>query len=92
MGIFLPGMGVFMKEDDERYTTLPIVAPVHLAGCGEIATAFRVSKDAVRQWKRQGAPMAVIGGRLTAEYNMLMAWHVERYAKEWRNSREVAVR
>ena len=53
-----------------------IVVPVHLAGCEAIADCFLVNRKAVRAWKRAGAPIVVIGGRLTAEYNMLMNWHI----------------
>ena len=59
---------------------VPILVPVHLAGCQHIADCFMVSRETVRQWKRAGAPIAVIGGRLTAEYNMLMRWHVKQSA------------
>jgi len=59
---------------------VPILIPIHLAGCRHIADAFLVSRATVRAWKRAGAPIAVIGGRLTTEYNMLMHWHVKRSA------------
>lgn len=58
----------------------PVLAPVHLSGCQAIADCFMVNRATVRQWKRAGAPIAFIGGRLTAEYNMLMHWHVRRSA------------
>ena len=66
-----------MSHDD---IPLTVIAPVHLAGCGEIAACFAVNRATVRQWRKAGAPIAVIGGRLTAEYNMLMHWHVRRAA------------
>ena len=57
---------------------VPVMAAIHLTKCQEIADVFLVNRSTVRQWKKNGAPIAVIGGRLTAEYNMLMAWHVRR--------------
>ena len=60
---------------------VPILVPIHLAGCQSIADNFLVNRATVRAWKRAGAPIAVIGGRLTAEYNMLMHWHVRQSAK-----------
>jgi len=54
------------------------VADVHLSGCQSIADTFMVNRATVRQWKKEGAPIAVIGGRLTAKYNMLIQWHVKR--------------
>ena len=59
---------------------VPILIPVHLAGCQHIADSFMVNRSTVRAWKKAGAPIAVIGGRLTAEYNMLMHWHVRQSA------------
>ena len=59
---------------------IPVLAPVHLAGCQHIADIFMVNRNTVRQWKQAGAPIAVIGGRFTAEYNMLMHWHVRQSA------------
>ena len=59
---------------------LPILVPVHLSGCQNIADCFLVNRKTVRSWKRAGAPIALIGGRLTAEYNMLMHWHVKQSA------------
>jgi len=59
---------------------IPVLVPIHLAGCQHIADSFMVNRKTVRQWKRAGAPIAVIGGRLTAEYNMLMHWHVRQSA------------
>jgi len=59
---------------------VPILVSIHLAGCQQIADVFLVNRQTVRQWKKAGAPIAVIGGRLTAEYNMLMHWHVKQSA------------
>ena len=59
---------------------VPILVPIHLSGCQHIADSFWVNRATVRAWKRAGAPIAVIGGRLTAEYNTLMQWHVKRSA------------
>jgi hypothetical protein len=60
---------------------VPLLAPVHLAGCQAIADCFLVNRATVRQWKKAGAPIVKIGGRLTAEYNMLMNWHVKQSSK-----------
>lgn len=57
---------------------IPLLVPVHLSTCQEIADCFMVSRATVRQWKAVGAPIALIGGRLSAEYNVLMAWLVKR--------------
>lgn len=54
------------------------VFPCHLSGCQEIADCFMVNRQTVREWRKAGAPIAMIGGRLTAEYNMLMHWHVRQ--------------
>ena len=64
----------------ETATELPIIASVHLSGCQAIADCFMVNRATVRQWKAAGAPIAMIGGRLTAECNMLMLWHVRQSA------------
>lgn len=64
----------------EAVPEVPVLVPIHLSGCQAIADCFMVNRATVRQWKRAGAPIAVIGGRLTAEYNMLMHWHVRRAA------------
>ena len=64
----------------ESATESPIIAPVHLSGCQAIADCFMVNRATVRQWKTAGAPIAMIGGRLTAEYNMLMLWHIRQSA------------
>ena len=57
------------------------VYPLHLSGCQEIASVFMVNRETVRRWRDAGAPIAMIGGRLTCEYNMLMYWHVRRSRK-----------
>jgi hypothetical protein len=59
---------------------VPLLVPIHLSGCQNIADCFLVNRETVRAWKRAGAPIALIGGRLTAEYNMLMHWHVRQSA------------
>ena len=64
-------------EDVQEF---PAVMPIHMAGCQEIADCFMVNRATVRQWRKAGAPIAIIGGRLTCEYNMLMLWHVRRSA------------
>ena len=79
-----------MPRNDERESlreilmeTVPqflAVFPCHLSGCQEIADVFMVNRQTVREWRKAGAPIAMIGGRLTAEYNMLMHWHVRRSA------------
>jgi hypothetical protein len=58
----------------------PMMLPIHLAGCQNIADCFMVNRETVRLWKKAGAPIAMIGGRLTCEYNMLMHWHVKQSA------------
>ena len=60
---------------------LPIMVAIHLSGCQNIADSFLVNRSTVRHWRDIGAPIAMIGGRLTAEYNMLMAWHVRQSRK-----------
>lgn len=64
----------------ETAPEVPLLAPVHLSGCQAIADCFMVNRATVRLWRKAGAPIAMIGGRLTAEYNMLMHWHVRRAA------------
>lgn len=59
---------------------IPVLVPIHLSGCQEIADVFMVNRQTVREWRKAGAPIAMLGGRLTAEYNMLMHWHVRRAA------------
>jgi hypothetical protein len=55
---------------------LPIMVPVHLSTCQYIADCFMVNRATVRRWRNAGAPIALVGGRLCAEYNVLMAWLV----------------
>ena len=65
----------------EASPELPFMIPCHLSGCQEIADVFMVNRQTVREWRKAGAPIAMIGGRLTAEYNMLMHWHVRQSRK-----------
>ena len=62
----------------EAAPEVSMLVPVHLAGCQVIADCFLVNRTTVRQWRKAGAPIAMIGGRLTTEYNMLMHWHVKQ--------------
>ncbi|MDR3176677.1 MAG: hypothetical protein LBU06_09125 [Desulfovibrio sp.] len=75
------------RQDEKEYLRdcimdaapeLPIVVPIHLSTCQYIADCFMVNRTTVRQWKKAGAPIALIGGRLACEYNQLMAWLVRR--------------
>jgi hypothetical protein len=52
--------------------------PIHLSSCQVIAENLMVNRATVRKWKAAGAPIARIGGRLTCEYNSLMAWLVRQ--------------
>ena len=67
-----------IREDSPE---LPFMIPCHLSGCQAIADCFLVNRQTVRGWRDAGAPIATIGGRLTAEYNMLMHWHVRQAGK-----------
>ncbi len=69
---------VFMEAAREELRGMPVLVPVHLAGCQAIADCFMVNRGTVRQWMKAGAPIALIGGRLSCEYNMLMHWLVRR--------------
>ncbi len=81
-----------MPRNDERESLreaireaapeIPILVPIHLSGCQAIADCFMVNRQTVREWRKAGAPIAMIGGRLTAEYNMLMHWHVRQSAND----------
>ena len=65
----------------EDVPEFPAVVPVHLSSCQAIADCFLVNRSTVRLWRDSGAPIAMIGGRLAAEYNMLMLWHVRQSRK-----------
>ena len=65
----------------EDVPEFPAVVPLHISGCQDIADVFMVNRQTVREWRKAGAPIAMIGGRLTCEYNMLMHWHVRRSRK-----------
>ena len=65
----------------EDVPEFPAVVPIHMASCQTIADVFMVNRETVRGWRDAGAPIAMIGGRLTAEYNMLIHWHVRRHRK-----------
>ena len=56
----------------------PALLPVHLSGCQKIASTFMVGRGTVRRWRDAGAPITMIGKRLTTEYNTLMAWLLKR--------------
>lgn len=54
------------------------VAPLHLRGADRIAQQFGVKRQTVVQWKKSGAPMALVGRTYMAEYSALMAWLVAK--------------
>lgn len=66
---------------DEKIQVLPIVAPVHLAGAGAIAEAFRVRREKVMQWIEEGMPVSrdPRTGRYDGEYNKIQAWRELRF-------------
>ena len=53
------------------------LVPRHLPSLTAIADIFERSPNTVREWYRQGAPIAFDGTRYSAEYNALQAWCVE---------------
>jgi hypothetical protein len=76
-----------MNRDEKEYLReriqdaspeIPIMVPVHLSTCQDIADCFMVNRGTVRKWKEFGSPIALIGGRLACEYNQLMAWLVRQ--------------
>lgn len=60
----------------------PIFAPVHMCGAEEIASVFRVKVDTVREWQRNGAPIALIGKRYQASYYDLWEWLKRRAVED----------
>lgn len=52
----------------------PIFAPVHMCGAEEIAAVFGVKIKTVREWKSDGASIALIGKRYQASYYDLWEW------------------
>ena len=61
-------------RDYSAMDTQPIFAPVHMRGAEEIASVFGVKIKTVREWKSDGAPIALIGKRYQASYYDLWEW------------------
>ena len=61
------------------------VAAEGLKGTRAIAGKFSVKPETVRLWRREGAPIAHVGGKYQAEYSALMAWLVA-----WSKARDLA--
>ena len=53
------------------------VQPHHLASLTEFADMFGRSPNTIRRWHNEGATIAFLDGRYSAEYNTLQAWCVE---------------
>ena len=68
---------------DSFETSYPIagvvIAPVHLKSLSDICDTFSKSRETVKGWYGDGAPIAFDGERYSAEYNALQAWLVQRY-------------
>lgn len=62
--------------DKKTVALLPSVAPMHLAGVQAMARAFRVSRETVRVWIKNGMPVSKDPrtGRYDGEYNKIQAW------------------
>lgn len=60
----------------------PMLAPVHLKSLTDIAATFKRRKETVKNWRAEGAPIAMDSGQYCAEYNALMAWLVSRSTEE----------
>ena len=58
-----------------------IVAPVHLKSLTDICDTFSKSRETVRGWYNDGAPIAFDGDKYYAEYNALQAWLVGKFGK-----------
>ena len=82
-----------MAEQKDRHAvpSTVIVVPVHLgvpksegelSGADAIAATFGVRRDTVIGWRRDGAPIVLVGNKLQAEYNALMQWLVGRDKRE----------
>ena len=49
------------------------IQPVHLKTAETISKAFGVKREVVAEWARNGAPIALIGGKYQADYHCLWA-------------------
>ncbi len=56
------------------------LSPRHLSSLAAIASVFERSPNTVRKWYKAGAPISLIDGRYSAEYNALQAWCVAQSA------------
>ena len=50
------------------------LVPEHLCGVQEIAKAFRVSQNTVRDWIEAGLPCLFIGNKWQARYTEIWDW------------------
>ena len=54
----------------------------HLKGREAIMETFGVSKETVAQWRKEGAPIFVVGRKLQTDYWRLWTWIVHRETGE----------
>lgn len=47
---------------------------VHLVGLKEIKSVFRVSKDEVKKWIQEGAPIYLVGKTYQCVFESLWSW------------------
>ena len=59
-----------------------VIAPVHLKSLADICATFSKSRETVKGWYDEGAPIAFDGERYSAEYNSLQVWLVRKFAKK----------
>ncbi len=55
-----------------------VLFPEHLGSLRAICTRFRKSRETVKKWYAQGAPIGYDGYKFCAEYNQLQNWLVEQ--------------
>ena len=52
------------------------LSPRHLSSLAAIASVFERSPNTIRKWYKAGAPISLLDGRYSAEYNTLQAWAI----------------
>lgn len=58
-----------MKEEAQ-----PVFVRLHLRSSEEIAQVFGVTLESVREWRKQGAPIVLLGKKYQANYFDLWQW------------------
>lgn len=72
-----------MNTAPRNATTYPIavmVAPMQIKTLSELCATYKKTKNTIKKWHAEGAPINFDGANYSADYHMLEMWRLKRFS------------